>query len=441
MPKYFSKLLTILFLFNVLINSSIADVSIHVNSGMDKPIPIAIVDFSGSKDSKNNVNTVITNDLKYSGKFDLLPQRKMPSSPDSAKKIDWNLWDNTGVEYLLVGQIIKKANNTFTVRFELASPLGKKTILGKEYNNIQASQFRKLAHRISDELYQTLTGTRGYFSTKLAYIDVTNPYSISRSIYKLVISDYDGASPHTLLSQKSNPLASPVWSTDGKQIAYVSYNGGRMAIYAVDISSGKRRLISNTPGINSSPEFVPNKNEIIAALSPKDSTQTNLYTIDLTTRKRIAKLTGVGANTEPAFSPNGQKIAFTSNKSGSPQIYIMDNNGRHVHRLTKSGKQNYDPSFMPNGRSIIYMSVSDYDGHSRIAILDLTSLNSTYLTNGPIDKSPSVSPNGQMIVYTSQSKNGQNKLKMVTSNGQYTITLPVNNPDGIIKTPAWSPFL
>ncbi len=441
MQKLILKLFTIIILFYFTFETSVADVSIHVNSGIDKPIPLAVVSFSGSSFNKNNIDSVITNDLKYSGKFDLLPERKIPSTPDTTQKIDWNLWSNIDVEYLVVGQITKKSNDTYTVRFELASPLARKTILGKEYNNIQASQFRNLAHHISDEIYQALTGTRGYFSTKIAYIDVTNPYSISRSIYRLVISDYDGEAPHTLLAQKSNPLASPTWSPDGKEIAYVSYNGGRMAIYAVNVATGKRRLISNTPGINSSPEFVPNKNEIIAALSPKDSTQTNLYTIDLTNRNRIAKLTGVGANTEPAFSPNGQKIAFTSNKSGSPQIYIMDSNGRHVHRLTKSGKQNYDPSFMPDGESIIYMSVSDYDGHSRIANLNLNTLDTTYLTNGPIDKSPSVSPNGQMIIYTSQNKNSQNTLKMVSSNGQYSITLPVNNPDGIIKTPAWSPFL
>jgi TolB protein len=420
---------------------TIADVSIHVDSGIDKPIPIAIINFSGASNGKDNINTVITNDLKYSGKFDLLAERKMPSSPNIAKNIDWNLWGNTGVEYLVVGQVIKNSNNTYNVRFELASPLAKRTIVGKEYNNIHQSQFRKLAHHISDEIYQTLTGTKGYFSTKLAYIDVTNPFSISRSIYKLVISDYDGHSPHTLLAQKSNPIASPTWSPDGKEIAYVSYNGGRMAIYTVDIATGRKRLISNTPGINSSPDFAPNKNEIIAALSPKDSIQTNLYTINLSTRKRIAKLTGVGANTEPAYSPNGQKIVFTSNKSSSPQIYIMDSNGSHIHRLTKSGKQNYDPSFMPNGKSIVYMNVSNYDSDSRIAILDLDTLTSTYLTNGPRDKSPSIAPNGQMIVYTSGSKNGQNKLKMVSTNGQFTITLPVNNPDGIIKTPAWSPFL
>jgi TolB protein len=443
MLKQLSKSFILSVLISVMtLSYAVADISIHVAQGIDKPFPIAVVPFSneGQFKFKSQIGQVISYNLKNSGRFQLLQNRSMPASPHTPKQINWNLWKNTDIEYMVIGQLSKNPkSDTYTVKFRLVTQLGNRVLLGKEYSNINPKQFRRLGHYISDQIYQTITGVKGYFSTKLAYISVTNPYSISKSIYRLVISDYDGESPYTLIKQNSNPITSPTWSSNGKEIAYVSYHGGRMAIYIINVSTGKKKLISSSSGINSSPSFVPHKNELIVALSKNNSVNTNLYTINLTNRKKQSKLTAVGANTAPDYSSDGSIIAFTSNKSGAPQIYTMNKNGRNLHRLTYKGKENYNPKFTPNNEDIVFMNVSNNRTGSKIAIINLETKEVNILTDGPIDKSPSISPNGQMIVYTSQTKSGLNRLKMISINGNIKINLPQHHEN--IKSPSWSPFL
>ncbi|MCF6767571.1 Tol-Pal system beta propeller repeat protein TolB [Thiotrichales bacterium 19S11-10] len=420
---------------------ALADISIHIEKGVDRPYPVAVIPFENDIKTtglKKGIGGVIEDDLANSGRFSLLLTNKMPQKSTEVKTLDLGLWAKTGVEFIILGQVNQVANNRYDVSFYLVSQLGGQSLIAKVFKNIPKSQLRSLAHHISDLVYQGVTGVKGYFSTKLTYVEVLNPYNEDRAVYRLVVSDYDGYKPQVLLQQTGNPIASPTWSPDGKYLAYVSYIKGRMAIYRIDISTGKRQLISNLEGINSAPAFGPKDSVMALALSKGESYYTNIYLFNLK-QHRLEKMTSVGINTSPAFSPDGQTIIFTSSRSGLPQIYQLAIGEDYAERLTFDGVQNMDAHFTPNGKTIVFMHQSERGGKLNIAKQNLTDGELSILTDGNVDKSPSVSPNGQMVIYTKATTKGQINLAMVSLDGQIQIDLPAT--EGNVQSPSWSPYL
>ncbi|TNF69643.1 MAG: Tol-Pal system beta propeller repeat protein TolB [Gammaproteobacteria bacterium] len=429
--------LSIFFSILLAYNQSFADISIHIEKGVDRPYPIAIIPFSGNVQSSEVVG-ILEKDLTNSGRFSLLTEAKMPQKTSNVKDLNLVQWSKTGVEFIVLGQVSQSTDNHYDVSFYLISQLGGRSLIAKAFKNIPQSQLRALAHHISDLIYQGVTGTKGYFSTKLTYVEVLNPYDQKKAVYKLVVSDYDGVNPQVLLKQTGIPIASPTWSPDGKYIAYVSYINGRMAIYRISIVTGKRQLVSNLEGINSAPAFGPDDTLMALALSKGTSYYTNIYLFNLK-KHNLEKLTSVGINTSPAFSPDGQSLIFTSNRSGLPQIYQLQIGESYPKRLTFDGVQNMDAHFTPNGKAIVFMHQAQRGGDLNIAKQSLKDGDITVLTGGNVDKSPSISPNGQMVVYTRALTNGKINLAMVSLDGQVHIDLPTTK--GNVQSPSWSPYL
>jgi TolB protein len=418
-----------------------ADLTISITQGVDKPYPSAVVPFANdvkNANLPNGLSGVISNDLTNSGRFDLLEVNKMPAQPHQLSQFNWQVWTNanTGIEYAVLGQVTQNANGNYQVSFDLLSLLGSRPLIDQKFNNIPASQLRALAHHISDVVYQTITGNRGYFSTRLAYVDVLNPDS-ENPTYRLVVSDEDGFNPQVLLSQVGIPIATPQWSPDGSQLAYVTYINNRMAIYTISLNNGARKIIANFPGMNSAPSWSPDGKSMAMALSKGSGANSDIYVMSLSNHK-LTRYTSFANNTSPNWSPDGQSLVYNSDRGGSPQIYQLDLSSKQSSRLSFSGAQNFAPVYTPDGQQLVIMNQAQGNGAIRIATLNPSTNKISIITHGQLDKSPSISPDGSMVIYANYD-GPKGILAEASIDGKIQLKLPAT--EGTVQSPAWSPFL
>lgn len=417
-----------------------ANLVIRISQGVDKPFPIALVPFSTNPVSKKSVPKgmmgVIKNDLLQTGQFGFVPPGKISSKPIAVGQFPFNQWKGKAMpsDYVLIGTSKRGSTaNTRSLSFQLINAYTRHPLVARAYKNVSTKNLRPLAHDIANRIYHAVTGVKGDFGSRIAYVLVQNPQS-RRAKYRLMVSDSDGYNPQTLLYQTGQPIASPRFSSDGKQIAYVSYAKNRMTIFAITLATGKRRVISTYPGINSAPAFSPNNRQMAMALSMGRGARTDIYLYNIA-NKRVRRLTQIGTNTSPSFSPDGKQIIFTSNRGGRPQIYKYNLATKRVSRLSFDGAQNFSPEYTPDGRHIIMMHQGMSGGPIRIASLNPDSGAVRVITKGLLDKSPSISPNGHMVIYANYDK-PKGILAESSINGRVQLTLPSNK--GSVQSPAWS---
>ncbi|MGJ3493337.1 translocation protein TolB [Piscirickettsia salmonis] len=442
--QWFILRLWLVLLSLFLFSPAYATLTLKVTQGVDRPIPVAIADFSNLENSHLNIQGLsagvaglIRQNLQTSGLFSVLERTKMPSLYVNPAAVNISTWKKTGAESLLVGQVQLTEAGRYNVSFRLLSVFGQLTsqqIIGERYKNIRPGQMRMLANHISDLIYHALTGKQGVFATRIAYVQLDR----ERTAYQLLVADADGYNPRTLLKQ-SQPIMAPTWSPNGQYLAYVSFEDKTMSIWISDLVSGKRRKISSVDGINSAPAWSPDGSRLALALSKAGSAETNIYVINLNTGKRKQITRGYAINTSPAWSPDAKSLIFTSNRGGSPQIYQYDFSTRQVVRLTYQGNYNADARFLPNGQGVVMMHQVIADGQTRfnIAYLNLATGEFRVLTHGYNDESPTVAPNGQMILYT-KDRGGNTMLAEVSLDGRVHLNLPSGN--GYVRAPAWGPF-
>jgi TolB protein len=253
-------------------------------------------------------------------------------------------------------------------------------------------ELRRIAHQISDIIYEALTGERGAFDTRIAY--VTEMKTGGASVYALNVADSDGFNPQVVLESKA-PIVSPAWSTDGRLLAYVSFEGGRPRIFAQNVATGTRQVIAAFPGLNGAPAWSPDGKHMAMTLSKDGNAE--IYVMNINTRVLRRLTTGGAIDTEPAWAPDGKSLVFTSDRGGTPQIYrIPPAAGGRATRLTFEGKYNSRATFAPDGKSIALIHGSK--GTFRTAVLDLENKALRVLTKTTLDESPSFAPNGSMLL-------------------------------------------
>ena len=411
--------------------------SLELTQGISAAVPIALVPFDNeslaSVPGNTTLSSVVHNDLQNSGQFKVIEPGLFDTAPYKEKQVNFKHWQKRGVNNLVLGSVTPLKDGRYQVKFELLNVYTPQhpVIISQTFTVAKAG-LRQLAHHISDVVYQKITGTRGIFSTKITYVLVQTALNGKRR-YNLEVADADGFDPQTLLVS-SQPVMSPAWMPNGKELAYVSFEHHEASIYLQNLVTGHRRLVSRLPGINGAPSFSPNGRQLAMVLSLTGNPK--IYTFDMQTHK-LAQLThGYAIDTEPSWAPDGKSLLFTSNRGGGPQIYRYFLANQRVERVTFDGNYNARASFLPNEAGIVMMHrKSDEFG---IAEQNLSTSRVRALTTSGSDESPSVAPNGKMVIYAKQS-GGQGVLAVVSTDGRIKLRLP--SREGNVQEPAWSPFL
>jgi len=386
-------------------------------------LPIAIAAFRGDAQSPQKIAAIVQADLERSGQF-----RAVDASGqalDESARPDLSVWRQRAADSLLTGSVTRLADGRYDVRCRLWDVVRGQDLGGQSYV-VPQGDLRLSAHRIADFVYEKLTGEKGVFSTRIAYVTKAG------SRYNLWVADSDGEGAQSALASPE-PIISPSWSPTGSQLAYVSFESRKPVIYAHDVASGKRRLLANFRGSNSAPAWAPDGNQLVATLSRDGGSQ--LYAIAASGGEPRRLTQSASIDTEPAFSPDGRFIYFVSDRGGSPQIYRMGAGGGNVERVTFTGSYNISPAISPDGRWLAY--ISRIGGAFKLHVMELGKGTATAITDTNGDESPSFAPNSRLIVYATQQQ-GREALLTTTLDGK--IKARLTGSTGDIREPDWGPF-
>jgi TolB protein len=397
---------------------------LEMTQGVNRAYPIGISHF-GANSEATSVENVIRNDLTFSTQFQIV-------SPPSSGIISSEQWLLAGADSALSAKVEPQGGGKVSVSFELIDTASRgRLLLAKRYE-VPYNQLRALAHHITDEVYEKLTGVRGIFSTRIAYVVVQSQRGVPQ--HTLEVADVDGNNPRRLLVS-SEPIMSPSWSPDGRHIAYVSFEKKRAQVFTVDVQTGARRLISSFSGINGAPAFSPDGQELTIVLSKTGSPK--LYNVNLQSGHMRQLTFGPSIDTEPSYSRDGKTLLFTSSRSGSPQIYRLTLADLAISKVSSDGNYNARAIFTPNQRQIVLLHRGE-NKHFSIGVQSAQGGPITSLTDSDDDESPTIAPNGKLILYETR-ENHQGVLRIVSIDGASHMRLPPVNGDA--QEPAWSPYL
>ncbi len=421
---FIRTILCVVLLLSLNVRNSYAELEIRITKGVETATPLAIVPF-GSDSAPVNVSGVINADLERSGYFKMMAEQSMPDQPSTASAINFKEWQALSQNYMVIGQVVSTGDGQFNVQFQLFDVYKSSQLLGYKMTS-SVADLRKTAHYISDLIFEKLTGKKGVFGGRIAYV-TTN----AQRVHQVQVADADGFNPKTIAAS-IEPLMSPAWSPDGKKLAYVSFERKTAAIYIQTLASGERVKVAEFPGINGAPSWSPDGTRLALTLS-KDGSP-DIYVLNLTSRALTKLSKSMAIDTEPSWSPDGSSVVFTSNRGGNPQVYIVSSQGGQEKRLTFSGSYNTSASFSSDGRNLVL--VQGNGNHYCIALMDMGSHAVNVITSGPSDESPSFAPNGSMILYASK-KGGVGFLSAVSLDGKMQQKLVFNS--GEVRDPSWAP--
>jgi len=415
-----------------------AQLNVTVTNGNPDLISSAFVPFgwqgTGSA-APFDVAALVEQDLENSGYFSGLERRNMISRPTLGAQINFQDWRILDVDILLVGQLAQAGQDQYQISFQLFDVTRGEQLLAFRIDSA-SDDLRATSHRISDMIYEEMTGIRGIFSTRIAYITEERP-NLQQRTFRLVVADADGANA-AVIAEASQPLMSPAWSPDGRNIAYVSFEGDQAAIYSQTLSTGTRTRVSARAGVNGAPVYSPDGRMLAIALSQGQG-NLDIYTLEIATQtlRRITENTSI--DTDPEWSRDGQWLYFTSDRAGSAQVYRVQAvpNGQ-AQRVSFEGRYNADARVSPDGNQLAIVHRGENQEQDRIALLDPSNGEVFVLSRGFLDESPSFAPNGALIIYATRDR-GQGVLATVSTDGQ--IHQRIASPAGAdVREPVWSPF-
>jgi TolB protein len=335
-------------------------------------------------------------------------------------------------DYVVVGRVSALADGQVRIDAELVNVLTGQTVF-QPNSTATAANLRGAAHRISDALYEKITGVKGAFSTRIAYVSVDGKPPTQR--YQLYVADADGANRKMVMSSPL-PIMSPSWSPDGEWLAYVSFERRVSTVFVQHLKSAKKIPVSARAGINGAPSYSPDGKKLALTLSGSNG-NLDIYTLDLGTQQLTRLTDDQAIDTEAVFAPDGKTIYFTSDRSGNPQIYRLTlGSTERPRRVTFQGAYNARPRVSPDGKQLALLT--QVEGSYRIAIQDLVNGGVTVLSKGRQEESPSFAPNGAMLIFAGR-QGAQGVLQTVSVDGQIAARLDADA--GEVREPVWGPFL
>ena len=388
-------------------------------------VPFSVSTFRGNENVPQDLTAIVRADLERSGQFRHVAP-VVGVLLDEASLPDLAPWRERVTDVLLTGSVSRLADGRYDVRFRLWDVVRAKDLGGLSLPVVPAD-LRLAAHRIADYVYEKLTGDKGVFSTRIAYV------TKNAANHTLWVADADGENAQAAFNS-TEPIISPTWSPSGTHLAYVSFESRKPVIYSQEVSTSRRRLVANFKGSNSAPAWFPDGKRMLATLTLDGSSQ--IYSID-TTSSAHTRLTQSGSiDTEPAVDASGKTVYFVSDRGGAPQIYRMPASGGAPERVTFTGGYNISPALSPDGRWLAY--VSRVGGAFKLQLMELATGTVTSLTDTAADESPSFSPNSRLVIYATRVQ-GREALMTTTLDGRIKTRLA--GARGDIREPDWGPFV
>ena len=399
-----------------------AQVRIDIAGVGGSRIPVAIVDFRDESKSPQPIAAIIRADLERSGLFRSIDAPAGLNETASPVYADWKARQ---ADALVAGSVSNLADGRLDIRFKLWDVVKGAEIVGQA-QAVHADDARLAAHRIADVIYEKLTGDRGVFATRMAYVTKAGRR------YSLVIADADGEGAKVALTSPE-PIISPAWAPNGRELAYVSFESGKATVRIQDVQTGARRVLADFKGTNSAPAWSPDGSQLALSLSREGGTQLFVINRDGSGLRRLAQSGAI--DTEACYAPDGSKIYFVSDRGGGPQVYRMPASGGAAERVTFGGNYNISPAVSPDGRTLAY--ISRVGGAFRLSVMDLGTGQSQQISEASDDESPSFAPNGKLIVYASRA-GGKEVLMTTTLDGKIKTPLLVTLAE--VREPTWGPF-
>jgi TolB protein len=407
---------------------------IDIVGGNAAALPIAVVPmpYQGAAAApQTDIAEVVAADLARSGQFRTLTGTGLGTQrPTRGSEIDFGFFQQAKQSYIVVGRVLDAADGSYRVEYELYD-IAKNRMLAFALT-ARANAMRDVAHQIADAIYEKITGVRGAFWTRIAYVVQTGLGKNAQ--YALYVADADGYNPQTVV-RSDKPLMSPAWSPDGRKLAYVSFERGNSSIVLQDIATGARETVASFKGINGAPSFSPDGRRLAMALSKSGNPE--IYVMDLGSRALTQLTNQFGIDTEPTWSADGSRIYFTSDRGGRPQIYQVSSGGGSATRVSFQGTYNARATVSFDGKKIAMAQGSG--NNYRIALMDSSvgSARWSMLSPGSLDESPSFAPNAGMVLYAAR-EGRRGVLYAVSADARVRQRLVVAGGD--VREPAWGPY-
>ena len=436
------KFLLFFILFSI---KSFAALDITISQGKVEPTPIAITQFFGSEADTsrygNTLRDIISKNLTNSGLFYTVNEELYIQSDNLVEKVprfeDWKL---IKAQFLLSADV-NNTENGITLRMRLYDVFAGQEISALKMSIPDEKLLRRLGHKVSDIVYERITGESGYFDTRIVYVSEVGP--LDQRIKRLAIMDQDGhLDSHQFLTNGKNLVLTPRFAPNNQIITYMEYNNNVPRVYIYNLQTGEREIVGDFPGMTFAPRFSPDSQSVIMSFSDPKTANSEIYLMDLNTRS-ITRLTNdPGIDTSPSFSPDGQKIVFNSDRGGSPQLFVMDKDGSNIKRISKERGVYGNPVWSPRGDQIAFTKLTQ--GSFHIGIMDTNGNNERVIVKDFSLESPAWSPNGRYLIFHRQKRSnsdgtgGETTVHFIDITGYNERIIPTPR-DG--SDPAWSPLL
>ena len=423
------------------INPAHAQVQIDINHPNVQPLPIAIPDFAGGTDQEKSIGhqiaSVVSADLESSGLFRPIDPKAFIQTPDSLRvSVRFQDWKAINAQALVQGDAQFAADGHLRVEFRLWDVFAENQMVGLAYN-AQETGWRRIAHKIADEVYHRITGEEGYFDTQIVYVSESGP--LKKRITRLAIMDQDGQN-NRYITDGSDLVLTPRFSPNEREITYMSYYRETPRVYIMHLDNGRRELLGDFPGMTFAPRFSPDSNKVIMSLALNGNSQ--IYELDLRTRRTTELTNDPSINTSPCYSPDEKQITFESDRSGTQQIYVANADGSNQTRISFGDGRYSEPVWSPRGDLIAF--TKQKGGEFYIGVMHPDGSGERLLAKGFLVEGPTWAPNGRVLAYTRQDPNDPSERYGTTK--LYSIDLTGYNERKLVtpqdaSEPAWSPLL